>query len=168
MSMSTLQENTIQENSVVTMNYTLRDDEGTILDQTAGEPFEYLHGHNMIIAGLESAITGLTVGTQQTVTVSPESAYGIYNEALSFDVPLAHFGDQQPEPETMVQVNQPGAPPLMVQVIKVENDMVTLDANHPLAGKTLHFELEVLGVRPATQEELSHGHVHGEHGHHHH
>lgn len=156
----------ITENKVVSMNYTLKDDAGQVLDASNGEPLSYLQGHGNIIPGLERELAGLKPGDSKHVTVQPEEAYGQYNPELKFELPMEQFGGDKPEPGAMVQLQSP-AGALMATIEKVDASMVTLDANHPLAGQQLHFDVEITEVRDATPEEIQHGHPHGPNGHHH-
>lgn len=158
----------IEKNRVVTLNYTLRDDQGTVIDSSSGRgPLAYLHGKGNIIPGLEDALAGKAEGDTLDVTVAPERGYGPRDERLVQIVPRAKFGEVQGLAVGMqVRVHgQQGA--RIVTVVRVDRDFVTVDGNHPLAGRTLHFSVEVTGVRKATHEEVTHGHVHGPGGHHH-
>jgi FKBP-type peptidyl-prolyl cis-trans isomerase SlyD len=158
----------IEKNRVVTLNYTLRDDQGTVIDSSSGRgPLAYLHGKGNIIPGLEEALAGKAEGDTLDVTVAPERGYGPRDERLVQIVPRAKFGEVEGLAVGMqVRVHgQQGA--RIVTVVRVDRDFVTVDGNHPLAGRTLHFSVEVTGVRKATHEEVTHGHVHGPGGHHH-
>ena len=158
---------TIQAQKVITLNYTLRDKAGVVIDQSQDGSFCYLHGANNIIPGLERALTGKVAGDKLKVTVPPEEAYGEREEGMVQLIPRERF-----EPGVEIEVGMQFQTPTedgvsVVTVTKVENDSVTIDANHPLAGVTLLFSVEVMEVRDASAEELSHGHVHGAGGHHH-
>lgn len=159
---------TISQDSVVTIHYTLTDDDGDILDRSAaGEPLSYLHGHGQLIPGLERELSGKSAGDKLSVSVPAADGYGEYKESLVQEVPrhlLEGIDDLRPGMRLKAQTDQG---PRSVTVTKVADQVVTLDANHPLAGKTLHFDIEVAAVRDATDEELSHGHVHGPGGHDH-
>jgi FKBP-type peptidyl-prolyl cis-trans isomerase SlyD len=158
----------IEKNRVVTLNYTLRDDQGTVIDSSSGRgPLAYLHGKGNIIPGLEDALAGKAEGDTLDVTVAPERGYGPRDERLVQIVPRAKFGEVEGLAVGMqVRVHgQQGA--RIVTVVRVDRDFVTVDGNHPLAGRTLHFSVEVTGVRKATHEEVTHGHVHGPGGHRH-
>lgn len=157
---------TISRDKVVSMNYTLTDNSGKVLDASNGEPMEYLQGHQNIIPGLEVALEGLKPGDRKQVTVQPTEAYGQHNPELIFALPLDQFGGQAPQTGMLVQLQSPEGE-MMATIVKIENNQVTLDANHPLAGQVLNFDVEILEVRSASAEELSHGHPHGPHGHHH-
>lgn len=158
----------IAENAVVSFHYTLTNDAGEVLDSSRGrEPLAYLQGAGNIVPGLEDAMVGKRAGDSFKVDVAPEDGYGIHHEGLVQDVPRAAFqGVDVIEPGMSFEANTPqGAH--SVTVTKVSADTVTVDGNHPLAGQTLHFDVEITAVREATSEELSHGHVHGAGGHHH-
>lgn len=154
--------------TVVSIDYTLKDDDGDILDSSAGSaPLVYLHGADNIIPGLEAALTGKSVGDAFTVVVSAEDGYGPYDDSLVAEVERDRFpGANEIELGDEFQANTPDGP-RMVTVIGIDDDAITIDANHPLAGETLHFDVKIIAVRAATKEELEHGHVHGEGGHHH-
>lgn len=154
---------------VVSLHYTLTDDSGEVLDSSSGrEPLEYLHGHGNIISGLEKALEGAEVGHRSTVSVAPEEGYGRPNPDLVFEAPREHFPkDMKLEPGARVYAEGPEGP-IAFSIVRLTETGAVLDANHPLAGKTLHFDVEVVGMRPATEEEITHGHVHGAHGHHEH
>lgn len=159
----------IGENTVVTIHYTLTNSAGETLDSSAGqEPLAYLHGASNIIPGLENALVGKQVGDKLDVTVAPEEAYGEQREELIQKVPHDNFQGVDNIEEGMQFMAQAPWGEQPVTVIKVEEDGVTLDGNHPLAGQSLTFAVEIMSVRTATDEELSHGHAHGEGGHHHH
>ena len=158
----------IEKNRVVTFNYTLRDDQGAVIDTSNGRaPLIYLHGKGNIIPGLERALVGKAVGDKLDVTVAPEQGYGPRDERLVQIVTRAKFGDvANLAPGMQVRASGPQGARL-VTVVRVDRDFVTVDGNHPLAGRTLHFSVEVAAVRKATHEEITHGHVHGPGGHHH-
>ncbi|HPQ95785.1 MAG: peptidylprolyl isomerase [Thiothrix sp.] len=160
----------IQDNMVVSLQYTLTDDQGEVLDSTEDGPFAYLHGTSGIIAGLENALTGRSANDTFTVDIPPEDAYGVRDERLTQQVPRSMFAGVDeaaliPGAQFQAQTN---AGTEVVTVQSVDDQSVTIDANHPLAGQTLHFDVKVLEVRPATAEEINHGHVHGPGQHHHH
>jgi FKBP-type peptidyl-prolyl cis-trans isomerase SlyD len=158
----------IAHEKVVSIHYTLTNKEGTVLDSSSGsEPLAYLHGFGNIIPGLENALEGKEMGEKLSVTVEPEQGYGARDAQLIQAVPRSAFkGVEELAPGMQFQAEGPQGTRLVV-VTQVAEDVVTVDANHPLAGQTLHFEVEVSEVREATAEELEHGHVHGPHGHHH-
>jgi FKBP-type peptidyl-prolyl cis-trans isomerase SlyD len=158
----------IAENTVASFHYTLTNDAGEVLDTSRGrEPLAYLHGAGNIVPGLEEAMVGHKAGDSFKVDVAPEDGYGNHHEGLVQDVPRAAFqGVDEIEPGMSFQANTPQGVH-SVTVTKVTSEMVTVDGNHPLAGQTLHFDVEVTDVRAASAEELQHGHVHGPGGHHH-
>jgi FKBP-type peptidyl-prolyl cis-trans isomerase SlyD len=158
----------IAPNTVAAFHYTLTDDQGQVLDSSEGrEPLTYLHGTGQIVPGLEKAMEGRQAGDQFNVDVVPAEGYGERHDELMQEVPRAAFqGVEDIQPGMQFQGHGPqGA--INVTVTKVENDMVYIDGNHPLAGQTLHFAIQVADVRAASAEELEHGHVHGAGGHHH-
>ncbi|MGD8710851.1 MAG: peptidylprolyl isomerase [Ectothiorhodospiraceae bacterium] len=153
----------IAKDKVVAINYTLRDTEGGVIDASPeGQPLEYIHGAGNIIPGLEKALEGKEQGDDVSVTVPPEEAYGERNEQLQQEVPRNLFeGVDKVEPGMRFQAQTEGGVQV-VTVAAVEEDKVTVDANHPLAGQTLSFDVTVANVREATDEELAHGHVHSD------
>ena len=159
----------IKDNSAVSFHDSLADDEGQQLDSSAGkEPLAYLHGAGNIIPGLENALTGKAVGDSMTVAVSAAEGYGEVQQELIQDVPRTSFqGVEQIEVgmQFEAQTGQGGTVP--VTVTAVTDETVTVDGNHPLAGKNLNFDVSIEAVRDATAEELEHGHVHGPGGHEH-
>ena len=157
----------IARNKVVSINYTLRDEHGTVIDSSGGRaPLRYLHGKGNIIRGLEQALAGKAVGDKLDVTVPPEQGYGLRDERLVQILARAKFGDVANLAPGM-QVRASGRQgSRLVTVVRVDRDFVTVDGNHPLAGRTLHFSVEVADVRKASHEEISHGHVHGPGEHH--
>jgi len=158
----------VSSNKVVCIHYTLRDEAGAVLDSSSGRaPLAYLHGKGNLVPGLEAALEGKEAGARLEVAVAPEQGYGIRDDRLVQIVPRTKFGDTaEITPGMQFKVNGPGGA-RVVTVMRVERDLVTVDANHPLAGKTLHFQVEITEIRRATREELAHGHVHAPGGHHH-
>ena len=157
----------IVENTVVTLEYVLKDDSGEILDSSDGEPLEYLHGHGQLVPGLERELEGKTSGASLNVKVPPEDAYGEHDPERVIEVERSELPeDLTPEIGMELSTEGPDGEPLTMWITEISDASVTLDGNHPLAGQTLHFSIEVRGVRAATEEELSHGHVHGD-GHEH-
>lgn len=151
------------------MHYTLTDDAGTVIDSSANaDPLVYLQGAGNIIPGLEDALLGLRAGDQRDVRVAPEDGYGLVIEELIQQVPAEMFqGVEKIEPGMTFQAQDQSGYIQRVEVKSVDDGMVTIDANHPLAGQHLNFSVTIVEVRPATEEEIDHGHVHGPHGHHH-
>ena len=158
----------VANDCVVSIHYTLTGDDGAVIDSSRGrEPLAYLHGAGNIVPGLEKKLTGRAPGDKLDVVVAPEEGYGVRHEGLVQTLPRAAFhGVDNIEPG-MQFTAQGNRGPLEVTVTKVDGDEVTIDGNHPLAGKALKFHLKVTGVRAASAEEIQHRHVHGEHGHHH-
>lgn len=158
----------IAKNTVATIDYTLTDPNGQVIDTSQGrQPLAYLHGASNIIPGLENALEGKSQGETINVTIPPDQGYGQRDPALVQPVPRTNFkgiNDIQPGMQFQAQTPQ-GA--RVVTVVAVDPDNVTVDANHPLAGVELKFDVTVKDVREATQEELQHGHVHGPGGHQH-
>ena len=158
----------ITNNKVVQMHYKLTDDQGNVIDSSVGrEPLSYLQGAGNIIPGLEKQMEGKSAGDKFKAVVEPAEGYGEYDESLMQVVPKSGFqGDMEPEVGMQVQVGtQQGT--TIASIAKIDGEEVTLDMNHPLAGMRLNFDVEVVDVRDATEEELAHGHVHGPGGHEH-
>ncbi len=158
----------IEKDKVVSIDYTLTGENGQVLDSSQGrEPLAYLHGAGNIIPGLESALEGRNEGDQLNVQVPPDQAYGPRDERMVQPVPRTAFqGVADIQPGMQFQANT-NAGPRLITVVDVATDQVTIDANHPLAGATLNFDVTVRNVRDATSDEKTHGHVHGAGGHHH-
>lgn len=164
---------TIADGVVVLVQYTLRNQQGVVLDRSEpGEPLPYLQGAGNIIVGLERQLLGLEVGATGTFTVPPEEGYGL-RKGEPQAVPRDAFGDdQQIMPGMQFSAESPEGQMVPFWVISVNQDTVMMDPNHPLAGETLVFEIVVEGVRAPTDDELTHGHPHGitgdeGHGYHH-
>ena len=158
----------IENNRVVQIHYTLKDDQGEILDSSAGQsPLPYIHGVGALIPGLEKELHGKQAGDKFTAVIAPSEGYGEYDKTAVFQVSSDGFEDDD-ELELGMQVQlDTEQGPAIATVTKIEGEEVTLDLNHPLAGVSLHFDVEVIEVREATQEELAHGHVHTPGAHHH-
>ncbi|MEJ2644706.1 MAG: peptidylprolyl isomerase [Gammaproteobacteria bacterium] len=159
----------VAKHKVVLIDYTLTDAEGTVLDSSQGsEPLAYIHGIGNIIPGLEEALEGKSAGDALQVSVPPAQAYGERDNALTQAVPRDRFeGADEVKVGMQFHTMSEGGAQQVVTVIDVADDNVTIDANHPLAGVTLNFDVNVVEVRDATEEELAHGHVHGPGGHDH-
>jgi FKBP-type peptidyl-prolyl cis-trans isomerase SlyD len=159
----------VEQDKVVLFHYTLTNDAGEVLDSSAGsEPLAYLHGQGNIVAGLEKALDGKTTGDKLQVRVEPAEGYGNRDAALVRRVSRRSFGSVgNITPGMQFQAQLERGRTRVVTVTAVKGDMVTIDGNHPLAGQTLNFAVEITEVRDATLEELEHGHVHGHGGHHH-
>jgi FKBP-type peptidyl-prolyl cis-trans isomerase SlyD len=153
----------ISKNKVASIHYTLRDDEGTVIDTSEGrDPLQYLHGAGNLIPGMEEGLEGKSQGEKLSLKIEPDKGYGEKDENLIQAVPRSAFGDQEVKPGMRFSTNQGG----VVTVTDVGPDTITVDGNHPLAGVPLNFAVEIMEVRNATDEEISHGHVHGPGGHH--
>jgi len=157
-----------EKDKVVTFHYRLTDEGGAEIDSSHGrEPLAILFGHGAIIPGLETALGGHVAGDRFDVVVPPEQAYGLRRDNFTQRVPKKYFqdGDRlQPGMSTVLSTQEGHR---SVTVVKVGSSVIDVDLNHPMAGKTLHFAIEIVDVRAATDEEREHGHVHGAGGHHH-
>ena len=150
----------VAQNAVVAIHYTLTNDAGEKIDSSEGrEPLAYLHGQGQIVPGLEKELEGKAAGDKVQAKVSPEEGYGEKIDAMVQEIPMEAFqGVESVEPGMQFQAQTENGP-LTVTVTKVEGDTATVDGNHPLAGQTLNFAVEVAGVREATSEELAQGQV---------
>ncbi len=159
----------IADNNVVTMDYELRID-GEVVDTSEdGDPIVFLQGAGQIIPGLEKAIYGLTAGDKKSVTVAPEDGYGEIDPDSIVEVPKDEFPEDFPlELGVEITVNTEDEDDESLEeemeatIVAINEDTITLDFNHPLAGKSLNFDVNILEVRQATPEEIEHGHVHGD------
>lgn len=152
----------IGEKTVVSIHYTLKDEGGDVIDSSEGaQPLSYLHGAGNIIPGLEQALAGKAVGDSLEVVVEPQQGYGEYHSELLQVVPRAAFeGVESIEPGMAFTAQGSDGSQRRIVVKSVEGDEITIDGNHELAGVDLHFSVEVVDVREATEEEVSHGHAH--------
>ena len=152
----------IEQNKVVSFHYTLSNADGDTIESSSGRaPMAYLHGAGNIIPGLEKAMAGRSAGDTFEVTLEPADAYGERNDANLQRIPAKHFRDiRHVEPGQMVSI-QTRQGPVQAVVVKVGRFNVDVDTNHPLAGQSLTFDVEITDVREATEEEIAHGHVHG-------
>ncbi|MCO4794926.1 MAG: peptidylprolyl isomerase [Bacteriovoracaceae bacterium] len=152
----------IEKDMVVSINYTLTDNDGTQLDSSEGQaPLVYLQGHQNIIPGLEAQLEGKTTGDKLKTTIAPADAYGELNPELVQEVPRDQFEDSENLQVGMQFEVGTDAGPMLLSITELTDTTVTVDGNHPLAGVTLNFDVEVIEIRKATEEEVSHGHVHG-------
>lgn len=151
--------------SVVTFHYTLRDGQSRLLDTSdGGEPISYLEGAGQIIEGLEEELCGAAVGLKRRIAVPAAKAYGLRDESQVQRVPRSALPiEGELKMGDRFQAGEDHFAPV-VTIVKIEGDEVWLDANHPLAGVDLTFDVEIIAVRPATPEEISHGHLHGQDG----
>jgi FKBP-type peptidyl-prolyl cis-trans isomerase SlyD len=165
---------TIEPNVHVTLDYELRDDEGAMLEASAGEggePIRYVHGYGMLVPGLEAALAGLRAGDVRDVVVSAEEGYGEYDDELLLELDRSEL----PDPKGVAVGDEfvaesPDGDEIAMSVVEIGDKQVVVDANHPLAGMTLHYQVKVLDVRDATEDEIEHAaaqldeaheHVHG-------
>ena len=160
---------TISQHKVVSIHYKVVDvANAEEIDSSEGsEPMTYLHGASNIIPGLEQALEGKGIGDEIEVTVEPADAYGEYSEDRIQQVPIEAFEEMEKIEPGMMVTAQSDDGQINLLVTEVDEATVTVDANHPLAGKSLSFDVRVEAVRDASEEEISHGHVHGPGGHHH-
>jgi FKBP-type peptidyl-prolyl cis-trans isomerase SlyD len=165
---------TIQPNTHVTLDYELKGDDGEVIDASegeGGEPIRYVHGYGMLVPGLEAALVGLHSGDEREVVVPAEAGYGERDETLVLEIERSEFPDPKAVEEGDEFVAEsPDGEEIAMNVIEVKDDAVIVDANHPLAGMTLHYKVKVGEVRQATEEEVeraasdldeAHEHVHG-------
>ena len=159
----------IIKNAIALIHYTLKDDEGETLDTSEGrDPLAYLHGSGNIIPGLEAELEGKTAGESIEVRIEPADGYGEKRDEMVQTIPREHMPDGvELEVGMQLQAQTPEGEAQLVTIVGLTNTDVSLDGNHPLAGVALNFAVEVVEVRQATEEELSHGHVHGAGGHEH-
>ncbi len=158
----------IEKNKVASIDYTLTNDNGEVLDSSSGrEPLAYLHGNGGLIPGLEKELEGKVKGDKLVAIIAPDQAYGLRSDELVQEIPLENFNDAaavKVGAQFQVQNEQDVR---IATVTTIGDKSATVDMNHPLADETLHFDVEVMDVREPTKEELEHGHVHGAGGHHH-
>ena len=158
----------IGDQKVVTLHYTLTDNEGRLIDKSDDGSFAYLHGASNIIPGLENALTGKSTGEEFSVSISPEEGYGARDETMMQQVPRSMFEENsQIAVGSQFHAQGPNGEMLIVTVMEVHDEHVVVDGNHPLAGVDLNFTVTIVDVRDASDEEIEHGHVHGPGGHHH-
>ena len=152
---------TVQDNLVITLDYKLFVEDEMMESTEDGEPILFIQGIGQIIPGLENALYGMEVGDQKSVVIQPEDAYGEYDPESLQEAKKEEFSEEIPlDVGTFLDLEDDEGDVLSAQVIAAEEDTVTLDFNHPLAGKTLTFEITVTDLRPASEEELDHAHVH--------
>lgn len=159
---------TVQNNVVVSMEYTLHVDNEEIDSSKGQDPLQFLVGHGNIISGLEREMIGMKVGESKDVVIAPAEGYGEFDEEALMDVPRSAFPkDMEIEEGSELTVRDDSGQSRYARVDTIEGDNVTLNFNHPLAGDELHFNVKVVGLREPTAEELDHRHVHQGNGHHH-
>ena len=159
----------VGKDKVVLMHYTLKNDAGDVIDSSDGaDPLPFLQGHGNIIPGLESALEGSKVGDKLDVSIKPEEGYGERMKDAIQEIPSSALkGVDEVKVGMQLQSQDKDGNAFLVTVTKIEDDKITVDGNHPLAGQTLHFSVSIESIRKAEAEELSHGHVHadGQHNH---
>jgi len=159
----------VGKDKVVLMHYTLKNDAGDVIDSSdGGDPLPFLQGHGNIIPGLESALEGSKAGDKLDVSIEPKEAYGERMKDAIQEIPKSALkGIDEVKVGMQLQSQDQDGNAFLVSVTKIEDDKITVDANHPLAGETLHFSVSIESIRKAEAEELSHGHVHADGQHHH-
>lgn len=159
----------IVSGSVVELDYSLHLGDGQVVDASGpGEPLTYLHGEGQIVPGLETALEGLSKGDRKQVVVAPGDGYGEHDPRGVQEVPRGAFPPAfEPQVGMELTAEGPTGEPVPFSVREVRPETVVIDLNHPLAGKTLHFDVTVREIRAATADEIAHGHAHGPHGHDH-
>jgi len=159
----------VGKDKVVLMHYTLKNDAGDVIDSSDGaDPLPFLQGHGNIIPGLESALEGSKVGDKLDGSIKPEEGYGERMKDAIQEIPSSALkGVEEVKVGMQLQSQDKDGNAFLVNVTKIEDDKITVDGNHPLAGQTLHFSVSIESIRKAEAEELSHGHVHadGQHNH---
>ncbi|OUR97793.1 peptidylprolyl isomerase [Halobacteriovorax marinus] len=154
---------TVKDNHVVEINYTLKDGEGQLIDSSdqAGGPMVYIHGHENILPKLESELAGKSVGDSFKLELKAEDAYGEYHDQMVQTIPKTEFPDvDKIQVGMQFQVQTESGEPIPVMVKEIQSESIVLDGNHPLAGLDLKFDVEVASIRVATEDEISHGHLH--------
>lgn len=150
----------ITADKAITLNYTLKDNDNKIIDESKNASFVYLHGHHNILPGLEAALTDKSKGESFQLVLEAKDAYGEYNPAMTQSVKKEAFGDEPIEVGMQFHAEGDDGQPVLITVSEVNGDDITIDGNPPLAGVTLNYAIEIIDVRDATKEELSHGHIH--------
>jgi FKBP-type peptidyl-prolyl cis-trans isomerase SlyD len=157
----------VTNNTVVSIHYTLTDNDGNVLDSSNGrDPLVYMQGVGQLIPGMEEGMEGKVAGDKMKLNISPEKGYGLHDSNLVQQVPVSAFGGQEIKVGMQFEAGN-DYQRFLVTITEINNETVTVDGNHPLAGVELNFEVELLKVREATSDEIAHGHAHGIGGHHH-
>lgn len=157
----------ITKDSVVQLHYRVSDASGLIEDSAKGEPMLYLHGHQNMLPAIEQALEGKMAGDELSLVVEPKDAYGERDDNAIQSIQVKHLKGAKKWAPGMTAIVETEHGPRQVKIVKVGMFKAEVDVNHPLAGKTLTFDLNVVSVREATAEEIAHGHAHGAGGHHH-
>src|SRR5512141_2064157 len=156
----------VDDGQVVSMHYTLHVDGQVVDTSDGGEPLQFIQGMGHIIPGLEHELYNMQVGESKNITVSPTEGYGETDETAFMDVPREAFPDNVPlEEGTELELRDQSGNQVHARIDKVSDQNIRLDMNHPLAGKELNFDVKIAGLRDATDEEVSHGHIHGDGAH---
>mgnify|MGYP001032671631 CR=1 FL=1 len=151
----------VEKNKVVEIDYTLKDDNGQVLDSSEGkQPLSYIQGVGNLIPGVESALEGKSSGERVQITVPPETGYGVRDDSLVLSVERDKFSQFEDLQEGVRFRMETPDGPMIFTVVEIGDGEVLVDGNHPLAGMTLNFDITIQSVRDATSEELDHGHVH--------
>lgn len=159
----------ISKNSVVTINYILKNDQGEVLDESQDNSFLYMHGAGGIIPGLEKQMEGKSMGDEFSAHIEAADGYGERDDSMVQVVAREMFESDHPiEEGIQFHAESPEGDMLTVTVTKIDGDNITIDGNHPLAGIALNFDIKIAEIREASAEEIEHGHAHGPDGHHHH
>jgi FKBP-type peptidyl-prolyl cis-trans isomerase SlyD len=158
----------ITQDSVVQLHYRVSEAQDLIEDSASGEPMLYLHGHQNMLPAIEQALAGKAAGDELRLVVAPKDAYGERDENAIQSVQVKHLKGAKKWAPGMTAIIETEQGPRQVKIVKMGMFKADVDVNHPLAGKTLTFELKVVSVRAASAEEVAHGHAHGVGGHHHH
>lgn len=158
----------IAHGRVAEFHYTLTNGEGAVIDKSSEQPMPYLHGYRNIVPGLEKEMEGLAVGDKKKVMVAPAEGYGERQEGMTQAVPRDQFpADADLQPGMPLRAQSQDGRSMVIWIESIQDDAVIVTPNHPLAGQTLHFDVEVVSVRESTEEERAHGHAHGPGGHNH-
>lgn len=157
----------VAKNTVVRFEYTLHETDGALLESTDGQAVAYLHGHKAMIPAIEEGLEGKQAGDEVKLSLAPEQAYGVRREEAQERISVKHLQGAKTWKPGMVALVQTEQGPRQVTILKMGKFMATVDTNHPYAGKHLDFDLKVVEVRAATEEEIAHGHAHGAGGHQH-
>ena len=153
----------VNDGHVVSMNYTLLVDGKVVDSSEGGEPLQFIQGMGHIIPGLENELYDMKVGDNKRVVVSPKDGYGEVDVEAFMDVPRDAFPTDVPlEKGTELELRDQSGHPMFARIDTISENNIRLNMNHPLAGKELHFDVKIAALRPATEEEVSHGHVHGQ------
>ncbi len=158
----------VAQNKVVTLEYQIRNAQGEVVEDTSGNPLQYIQGIGQLLPALEQALEGKEAGEEVEITLTPDQAFGEYDEGQIQAIPKSAFGEgMELQPGMVMYARTQDGHQVPFLIREVREDVVIADFNHPLAGETLTFHLKVMDVRDATPEELAHGHVHGPDAHSH-